>query len=148
MIGAVSTMRGLFHTHTFASSNTQDTFLPFLFKLRQKCWGHRTVVVMDNLQVHKTKAVKDAFNAGFQQKFLPPQSCELNPIEKVWNIIKGQWRKRSYLILENNRSTDDKVRDAVDMIQGLAEAVDQEVMKKVAHANYKSMSLTLRGLLV
>ncbi len=33
MIGAVSTMRGLFHTHTFASSNTQDTFLPFLFKL-------------------------------------------------------------------------------------------------------------------
>jgi hypothetical protein len=83
MIGVVRTTRNLFQTHTFASSNTQDTFLPFLFKLCQKCWGHRTVVVMDNLQVHKTKAVKDTFNAGFQQKFLPPQSCELNPIEKV-----------------------------------------------------------------
>jgi transposase len=92
--------------------------------------------------------VRDAFNAGFQQKFLPPQSCELNPIEKAWNIIKGQWRKRSYLILENNRSTDDKVRDAVNMIQGLAEGADQDSMKKVALSNYKSMSLTLRGLLV
>jgi transposase len=148
MIGAISTMRGFFHTCTFAATNTQDTFLPFLFKLREKCWGHRTVVVMDNLQVHKTKVVRDAFNSGFQQKFLPPQSCELNPIEKAWNIIKGQWRKRSYLILENNRSTDDKVRDAVDMIQGLAEGADQDAMKKVALSNYKSMSLTLRGLLV
>ena len=34
------------------------------------------------------------------------------------------------------------------MIQGLAEGVDQEVMKKVALCNYRSMSLTLRGLLV
>jgi hypothetical protein len=30
--------------------------------------------------------------------------------------MKGQWRKLSYLILENNRSTDDKVKDAVNMI--------------------------------
>ena len=148
MIGAVSTVRGLFHTSTFASTNTQDTFYPFLTKLREKCWTHRAVVVMDNLQVHKTKAVRDAFNSRFEQKFLPPQSCELNPIEKVWNIIKGQWRKRSYLILENNKSTEEKIRDAVTMIQGLAEGADQEVMKKVAHSNYKAMSLTLRGLMV
>jgi transposase len=60
------------------------------------------VVVMDNLQVHKTKAVQGLFNSGFESKFLPPQSCELNPIEKVWNIIKAKWRKTSYMILENN----------------------------------------------
>jgi hypothetical protein len=40
------------------------------------------------------------------------------------------------------------VKDAVNMIQGLAEGADQDVMKKVALSNYKSMSLTLRGLLV
>ena len=34
------------------------------------------------------------------------------------------------------------------MIQGIADGIDQEMMKKVAHCNYKSMSLTLRGLLV
>jgi hypothetical protein len=52
------------------------------------------------------------------------------------------------MILENNKRTDEKIRDAVYMIQGLAEGVDQLVMKKVAHCNYKSMSLTLRGHLV
>jgi transposase len=103
MIGAVSTLRGLFHTYTFAATNTQDTFLPFLIKLKEKCQDHTCVVVMDNLQVHKTKVVQGLFNDHFVQKFLPPQSCELNPIEKVWNIIKGKWRKTSYMILENNK---------------------------------------------
>ena len=37
MIGAISTKRGLFHTHTFASSNTIETFLPFLIRLKEKC---------------------------------------------------------------------------------------------------------------
>jgi hypothetical protein len=52
------------------------------------------------------------------------------------------------MILENNKPTDEKIKDAVYMIQGLAEGVDQETMKKVAHCNYKTMSLTLRGHLV
>ena len=80
--------------------------------------------------------------------FLPPLSCELNPIEKVWNIIKTRWRKTSYMILENNKQTNQKVDDAVRMIQGIAEGIDQEMMKKVAQCNYKTMSLTLRGHLV
>ena len=80
--------------------------------------------------------------------FLPPQSCELNPIEKALNIIKGQWRRTSFLMLDNNRKTDEKVDDAVRMIQGIAEGIDQEMMKKVAQCNYKTMTLTLRGHLV
>ena len=80
--------------------------------------------------------------------FLPPQSCELNPIEKAWNIIKGQWRRTSFLMLDNNRKTDDKIKDAVNFIQGIADGQDLEKMKKVAHCNYKSMELTLRGQMV
>ena len=106
------------------------------------------MIVMDNLSVHKTKIVRELFDDKFIQMFLPPQSCELNPIEKVWNIIKTRWRKTSYMILENNRKTDEKVDDAVRMIQGIAEGIDQEMMKKVALCNYKTMSLTLRGHLV
>jgi len=53
--------------------------------------------------------------------FLPPQSCELNPIEKAWNIIKGQWRRTSFLMLDNNRKTDEKIADAVNFIQSIAE---------------------------
>ena len=80
--------------------------------------------------------------------FLPPQSCELNPIEKAWNIIKQQWRRTSFLILDNNHKTKDKIEDAVHFIRDIAEGQDLEKMKKVAHCNYKSMELTLRGQIV
>ena len=148
MIGAISTQRGLFHTYTFASTNNTDTFIPFVIQLKEKCQGRQCVVIMDNLSVHKTKAVREFFNDDFQQKFLPPQSCELNPIEKAWNIIKSEWRKTSYMILENNHKTDEKIADAVNMIQGIGDSQDVEKMKKVAHCNYKAMALTLRGHLV
>ena len=145
MIGAVSTQRGLFYTHTFAATNNVDTFMPFITRLKEKCEGRQCVVVMDNLSVHKTKAVRELFNVSFRQMFLPPQSCELNPIEKVWNVVKNEWRRTSFMILENNHKTDEKIADAVRMIQDIAEGMDVEKMKKVAHSNYKTMSMTLRS---
>jgi transposase len=60
--------------------------------------------------------------------FLPPQSCELNPIEKAWNIIKSQWRKTSFIMLDNNRKTQEKISDAVDFIQSIADGQDIEKM--------------------
>ncbi len=149
MIGAISTMRGLFHTHTFAATNNTMTFLPFIIKLKEKCQGRRCVVVMDNLSVHKTLEVRKHFNEDdFQLEFLPPQSCELNPIEKAWNIIKAEWRRTSYMVLQNDSKTEVKIRAAVDFIQGIAESQDVEKMKKVAHCNFRTMALTLRGHLV
>jgi transposase len=148
MIGAISTQRGLFHTHTFASTNTSETFIDFVVGLKAKCQDRACIVVMDNLSVHKTKTVKGLFDGQFQQMFLPPQSCELNPIEKAWNIIKSQWRKTSYLILENNLKTEVKIADSVRMLRDIADSQDVEKMKRVAHCNYKAMALTLRGHLV
>ena len=133
---------------TFAGSNNTDTFYPFITKLKEKCSDRRCIVVMDNLSVHKSKVIQDVFDDGFQQKFLPPQSCELNPIEKVWNIFKMKWRKTSYMILENNDKTDEKVQAAVDMIRGLADEADTEMMMKIARCNYKTMARTLLGHLV
>jgi transposase len=148
MIGALSTQRGLFHNHTFASTNTSGTFIDFVVGLKAKCQGRTCIVVMDNLCVHKTKTVQGLFDSQFQQMFLPPQSCELNLIEKAWNIIKSQWRKTSYLILENNQKTEAKIADSVRMLQGIAEKQDLEKMKIVAHCNHKAMALTLRGYMV
>ena len=42
----------------------------------------------------------------------------------------------------------DRIQDAVNFIQGIAEGQDVEKMKKVAHSNFKSMELTLRGHMV
>ena len=79
---------------------------------------------------------------------MPPQSCELNPIEKAWNIIKSERRKTSYMILENNHKSNEKIADAANMVQGIGDSKDVEKNKKVAHCNYKAMALTLRGHLV
>ena len=51
-------------------------------------------------------------------------------------------------MLDNNRKTHDKIKDAVSFIQSIEDGQDLEKMKKVAHSNYKSMELTLRGNMV
>ena len=59
-----------------------------------------------------------------------------------------KWRKTSYIILENNQRTDEKVQAAVDMIRGLADEADNDMMLKIARCNYKTMARTLLGHLV
>ena len=107
MIGALSVHHGLIHTETFAGSNSVDTFLPFLRRLKEKCEGTQTFVVMDNLQVHHSRHLDKTFDNDFIAKYLPPQSCALNPIEQVWNLVKQEWKRTSYLILDVATKKDD-----------------------------------------
>ncbi len=116
MIGALSTKDGLVHTAIFAGSNSVNTFLPFMINLRDKCSHHPTIVIMDNLQVHKNAEVSKLQTEKFTFRFLPPQSCALNPIERVWNVIKGKWRKCSYQVLENAHCTSEQIEAAINMI--------------------------------
>ena len=44
--------------------------------------------------MHYAKPVRKFFNERIQQRFLPAYSCALNPIEKLWMLVKGQWRKK------------------------------------------------------
>ena len=52
------------------------------------------VVVMDNLNMHKMRAVKEAITAaGATPIYLPTYSPELNPIELLWADLKRDLRK-------------------------------------------------------
>ena len=52
------------------------------------------VVVMDNLNMHKMVAVRDAISAaGATSVYLPPYSPELNPIELWWGDMKRELRR-------------------------------------------------------
>jgi transposase len=54
--------------------------------------GH--VLLMDNLNVHKSVAVREAIEArGAKLIFLPPYSPDLSPIERAWSKIKTLVRK-------------------------------------------------------
>lgn len=47
------------------------------------------IVIMDNLNVHKSEKARDAITQmGATVIFLPPYSPDLNPIEKMWSKIK------------------------------------------------------------
>ena len=92
---ALSVRHGLLLTHVFQGSNNSYSFLKFIKDLKEKCKDNLTYVVMDNLSVHHSNLIAKEFNLRFIAKFLPTYSCELNPIEKVWNLLKMKWEEDS-----------------------------------------------------
>ena len=52
------------------------------------------VFVMDNLAAHKTARVRALLDtSGFDYRYLPPYSPDLNPIEPAWAKVKGELRR-------------------------------------------------------
>ena len=69
-------------------------FLRFLRKRLVPSLRFGDVVVMDNLNIHKMRAVRDAIeSAGATAMYLPTYSPELNPIELWWGDIKRSLRR-------------------------------------------------------
>ena len=48
----------------------------------------RNVIVCDNASWHRNKSINWG---GFEVLFLPPYSPDLNPIERLWLLIKNEW---------------------------------------------------------
>jgi transposase len=70
------------------------TFLRFVRKYLVPWLRRGDVVVMDNLNSHKMKAVRAAIEgAGATPVYLPTYSPELNPIELWWADMKRALRK-------------------------------------------------------
>lgn len=52
------------------------------------------IVIMDNLDSHKGRTVRDLIEAaGAELRFLPPYSPDFNPIESAFSQIKAHLRK-------------------------------------------------------
>jgi hypothetical protein len=64
LLGALSEQRGLFYTELLDESNTAKTFARFIVALKRR-QVRKTVVVMDNLSVHKSKIVLQLFDHNF-----------------------------------------------------------------------------------
>jgi transposase len=51
------------------------------------------IVLLDNLAAHKAPGVRRLIEAaGATLRFLPPYSCDFNPIESAWALIKKRIR--------------------------------------------------------
>jgi transposase len=73
----------------------------FLRKLRRisRRSGRRVVVIVDNARYHHALLHRDwrrAQGPDFVLLFLPPYSPQLNPIERVWKLLRRLWLHNRY----------------------------------------------------
>jgi len=72
--------------------NAQST-AAFFRRVRQasRCSGRRVVMIIDNAKYHHARLHRpwrDGQGRDFQLAFLPPYSPDLNPIERVWKLVR------------------------------------------------------------
>lgn len=87
--GTVCPRTGEFYSLIFSHSDT-EVFQTFLdnanrdISLQRK----RNLLILDNAAWHKRKSIRWG---NFEPLFLPPYSPDLNPIERLWLVMKGEW---------------------------------------------------------
>jgi len=89
VIGMVCPRTGQFFAIE-ASHSDSATYQAFLDEADRIVSFQRTnnVLIMDNASWHR----KTTTNwHGWKPKYLPPYSPDLNPIERIWNIMKARW---------------------------------------------------------
>ena len=72
---------------THVDSDVFQAFLDEANKYIQR-EKQRNIVILDNATWHKRKSLNWH---GLEHMFLPPYSPDLNPIEKIWLIMKARW---------------------------------------------------------
>jgi len=91
LFGAVNLHGGQMISH-FNDLFDAQSFLAFLKSLlRRHSQGKKMVVISDNARYHHAAVLTDwlrAHRAILELLFLPPYSPELNPIERVWKLLR------------------------------------------------------------
>lgn len=76
--------------HDKFNAQTVEAFLTKLVEYRKK-EDKLMIVVLDNARFHHAKALSqwlEEHSSYFRLDFLPPYSPELNPVERVWKLIR------------------------------------------------------------
>lgn len=73
-----------------ADKGNSETFIAFLYQLRQSFPNVLIILIADNSSIHKSKKVENFLkrNPLIKIKLLTPYSPEYNPIERLWLWLK------------------------------------------------------------
>lgn len=99
--GAVRLRDGKFVFQREETRFNAQTFLGFLRNLRLESGetGRRVMVITDNARYHHAKMHqkwRTQHAESFALDFLPPYSPELNPIERVWRLVRRRCIHNKY----------------------------------------------------
>jgi transposase len=103
-LGAVRWRDGKFVFQQEAHRFNALTFFDFLKKLQrasEPTW-RRVVVILDNARYHHAKLLhewREDLLPLFGLDFLPPYSPDLNPIERVWRLVRRKCIHNKYFPL-------------------------------------------------
>ena len=104
---AAMTVRGVLTAVTVDAATDGQIFLHFVTEALAPALRPGDVVVLDNLQAHKVKGVREAVEAaGATLLYLPPYSPDYSPIEPMWSKVKQGLRSAA-------ARTADALQDAV-----------------------------------
>ncbi|MGD0546686.1 MAG: IS630 family transposase [Terracidiphilus sp.] len=112
-IGAMS-LRGIEASMTVNAATDGDVFRAYVEQVLCVALKPGEVVVMDNLSAHKVTGIRERIETcGAQWLNLPPDSPDLNPIEKAWSKFKKYLRDAK---ARTKEALDQAVTDALKTI--------------------------------
>jgi transposase len=94
LISSISLEGGIGASMSVEGSADGEAFFLYVERFLCPTLERGQIVVMDNLQVHKMRRVRQLIEErGCSLVFLPPYSPDFNPIEQAFSKIKGILRK-------------------------------------------------------
>ena len=88
------TLEGMGPSMSIEGSADGEAFALYIEHFLCPALGEGQIVVMDNLQVHKSKRVRELIEErGCSVVFLPSYSPDMNPIEEAFSKVKALLRK-------------------------------------------------------
>lgn len=100
LYGVVEPLSGWQWTQEYHQLN-QTNFQAFLNELSLQLGSTVAVMQMDRAPAHRAQAIE--WPENIVPIFQPPHSPELNPIERLWQFLKGLWKGENFASLEELR---------------------------------------------
>jgi transposase len=127
--GMIRPRGGDFYALEFTHSDT-EVFQTFLDHANQdlELERKRNIIICDNATWHKAKSIRWG---RFEPAFLPPYSPDLNPIERLWLLIKAEW------------FSDFIAKDYDDLVQRIDAALCWAIKRKKENQNTCSIKKEL-----
>jgi putative transposase len=126
IFGCVCPENGMLVTD-IADKGNSVTFFKFLMKTVKAFDGKKLYMILDNVRFHHTKRLKpilERYKHMIELIFLPPYSPDLNPIERVWWLMRKMVTHNRWVLSMEKR---------IDNFNDWANSVSAEQIKKVCN---------------